>query len=191
MRRIRPGFQAVDVDTWFLKNFNPGIIDYLTGELGFTQQEMDLEYEIWRDYNMRMDPHFFDGMLKLIADFQAEGGIVAVVSHSEVDVIRRHYEVRAGGVMPDIIFGWDYDESKRKPSVYPVEQICEKFSVERESMLMVDDLKPGLTMAKNAGISIAGAGWGHDIAEIRGYMSEHCDFYFDTVAGLAAHIMDC
>ena len=188
MRQMRPGSSVVDIDTWFLKNFNPGIIEFLTGELGFTEEEMDEEYRIWREYNIDSNPMFFDGILDLIADFKKGGGIVAVVSHSEADIIRRHYEVNGDGVMPDIIFGWDYDESKRKPSVWPIEQIKLKFGIDESGMLMVDDLKPGLTMAKNASVKIAGAGWGHSVPEIESYMRANCDYYFKNVAELAAHL---
>jgi phosphoglycolate phosphatase/pyrophosphatase PpaX len=186
MRRMRPGTAAVDVETWLLKNFSPGIMEFLTDELGFNDEEMQEEFAIWHQFNEESTPHFFEGILNLIKDFQSAGGIVAVVSHSEAGIIENHYKINGKGLMPDMIFGWDDDAEKRKPSAWPIEQIRLKYGFKPEEMIMVDDLKPGLTMSRNASIHIAGAGWGHSIEEIESYMREHCDYYFTEVAELAA-----
>ena len=185
LRKIRPGAVPVDLETWFRKNFNPGVMEFFTDELQFTEEEIEQEYAIWRSFNERSIPHFFEGIIDLIKKFQKFGGIVAVVSHSEVDMIEKHYNVNGEGVNPDIIFGWDYDPDKRKPSVWPVDQIKVKYNLESEDILMVDDLKPGLVMAQKSNIRIAGAGWGHQIPEIESYMTEHCDYYFKRVSDLA------
>ena len=106
-------------------------------------------------------------------------------------MISRHYEVNGEGVNPDIIFGWDYDPEKRKPSVWPVKMILEKYDLKPEEILMVDDLKPGLEMSKNSGIEIAGAGWGHKIPEIEEYMRRHCDYYFTDVSDFTDFLSGC
>lgn len=188
IREMRPGLEPISLDDWFRKNFNPGVMEYFTGELEFTDEEIKREYEIWRRFNENANPHFFEGIPEMILEFQKQGGIIAVVSHSEADNISRHYAINGKGVKPDIIFGWDYDEAKRKPSVWPVEQIIKRWSFKKEEMLMVDDLKPGLEMSQNAGIKIAGAGWGQHVPEIKAHMSEHCDYYFHEVSDLADFI---
>ena len=188
IRQIRPDLEPVSVDDWFRKNFDPGVMEYFTDELGFTDEEIKEEYTIWRRHNENANPHFFSGITDLVKTFQNRGGIVAVVSHSEADNIERHYKVNGDGAAPDIIFGWDYDPAKRKPSAWPVEQILEKFDIEREEILMVDDLKPGLEMSRNSGINIAGAGWGQQVPEIEAYMREHCDYYFKEVEELSDFI---
>ncbi len=185
IRQMRPDSEPVSLDTWFRKNFDPGVMEFFTGELKFTEDEIQQEYKIWREFNETSNPNFFSGITELISEFQRKNGIVAVVSHSEADVISRHYKVNGSGVHPDIIFGWDYDPEKRKPSVWPVEQIKSKYNLATEEILLVDDLKPGLEMAKKSGISIAGAGWGHSIPEIEAHMREHCDYYFTGVHELA------
>ncbi|MDC7228615.1 MAG: HAD hydrolase-like protein [Spirochaetales bacterium] len=190
IKQMRPQLEPVSLEDWFRKNFEPGVMEYFTGELGFNEEEIKVEYDIWRKFNENANPHFFPGITSLIKGFQDAGGIIAVVSHSEVDNISRHYRVNGEGVHPDIIFGWDYDESKRKPSVWPVEQIKYKYGIEPSDMIMVDDLKPGLEMAKNAGIKIIGAGWGQKVPEIEKYMREHCDYYFAEVSQLAEFILN-
>jgi len=183
---MRPGTEAVDLDTWILKNFSPGVMEFLTGELGFTDEEMKEEFAIWHEFNKTAVPHFFDGIIDLIKEFQNKGGIVAVISHSEAGMIEQHYKVNGRGAMPDMIFGWDDDPQKRKPAVWPLEQIKTKYGFESGEMLMVDDLKPGLTMSKSASVPMVGAGWGHRIPEIECYMREHCDYYFTSVDELSS-----
>ena len=46
---------------------------------------------------------------------------------------------------------------------------------------MVDDMKGGYDMAKACGVPFACAGWSHDLPEIRDYMKQNCDIYFETV----------
>ena len=136
---------------------------------------------------MKRTPPFFPGFLELLTEFKSRGGLVTVVSHSEKEIIEGHYRAnhQVIGWMPDMIFGWDEDQSKRKPSIYPVERILEAFKLQPREALIVDDLKPGVVMARAAGVPVAASGWGHDIPEIRAYMKEHCFAYLDTVGDLA------
>lgn len=189
IKQMRPHLEPVSLENWFRKNFEPGVMEYFTGELGFTEEEIKREYEIWRSFNEDANPHFFKGIPELILEFQKRGGIIAIVSHSEADNIARHYSVNGAGAKPDIIFGWDYDASKRKPSVWPVEQIIDKWGFSRSEMLMVDDLKPGLEMSRSAGIKIAGAGWGQRVPEIESHMREQCDYYFKEVSDLTEFVL--
>lgn len=55
------------------------------------------------------------------------------------------------------------------------------FDLKPEEMLVADDLKPGLDMARSCGIDFAGAGWSHIIPEIADYIRKHGDYYFETV----------
>ena len=50
MDRIRPGSEQYDLAEFTRKCFYPGFSDFCRGELGFTDEEMDLEYRIWKDY---------------------------------------------------------------------------------------------------------------------------------------------
>ena len=55
---------------------------------------------------------------------------------------------------------------------------------------VLDDLKPGLDMARACGVPFAAAGWANDIPEIEGFMRENCDLYFKTVPELRAYLFD-
>ena len=122
MSILRPQVEPVTLRQWFLKNFHPGIMEYLTGELAMTPPEMEIEYEVWKRHTANTTPDFYPGFLEALSLFREKGGIVAVVSHSERHIIERHYRTNGGDVpfLPDIIFGWYYNDEMRKPSPLPV-----------------------------------------------------------------------
>ncbi len=188
MEKMRPDFPVPSLNQWFLKNFDPGIMEYLTGELGMDQNEIKEEYRIWRRYTENIIPEFFPGLVEILIEYRNRGGKVVVVSHSEEDLIKRDYleNSRITGLdyTPDIIFGWTYDETRRKPDPYPVIEGLSRLSLDKEEAVILDDLKPGVIMGKRAGVEIAAAGWSYDISEIRNYMTDNCDFYLEKVDDL-------
>jgi phosphoglycolate phosphatase-like HAD superfamily hydrolase len=190
MRRLRPGATPIGLEGWILKNFQPGIMGYLEGELGFDERELRESFEVWREFTASMVPAFFPGMLELLALFKRRGGIVVVVSHSEVHMIQRDYRAgaantpEAAGFEPDLVFGWD-DEDRRKPHPYPLLATMERFGLARTEILVLDDLKPGADMAEAAGVDFAAAGWGHAIPEIKAALHGHCRWYFETIPQFA------
>ena len=191
MRQLRPGEPPVSFEGWMEKNFHPGVMRYYREELGMDDREIREEFLIWQQFTKTTIPSFFPGFLEMLDRFRGEGGIVTVVSHSEVQHIRRDYvenqrDVRSREpLLPEIIFGWEFEETKRKPSPWPVEQILQKYGLKPEDALILDDLKPGVEMGKTSRVSVAGAGWGHNIASIRTYMQENCIEYFTTVTDFA------
>lgn len=64
------------------------------------------------------------------------------------------------------------------------------YQLKPEEMLMVDDLKPGLDMARSCMVDFAGAGWSHSIPEIADYMRTHGDYYFESVALFREFILE-
>jgi beta-phosphoglucomutase-like phosphatase (HAD superfamily) len=191
MRILRPGTEPVTLREWFLKNFHPGIMEYLAGELGMTKEEMEVEYDVWKAHTEATVPDFYPGFIETLSLFRENGGIVAVVSHSEKHIIERDYRSYNGKVkfIPDITFGWDYNSELRKPSPRPVREILQKYALEPSHALILDDLKPGVLMGKRTGVEVAGAGWGHNIPEIADYMRKHCIAYFERVEDFAGFIL--
>jgi HAD superfamily hydrolase (TIGR01509 family) len=191
MEVLRPGVPPVDLETWFRKNCNPGIMGFLVDELGMTREELQVELAIWREFTARETPQFYGGFLDALSAYKAEGGRVVVVSHSESAVILSHYR-NAGnghGVAPDLVFGWDMQPDLRKPNPYAVHETVRRLDLEPREVLVVDDLRPGIEMAAAAGVDAAAAGWAHDIPEIREFMERRCVAYFATVAEFAEFIL--
>jgi phosphoglycolate phosphatase/pyrophosphatase PpaX len=188
LRELRPGRTPPTREQWLLRNFH-GIMDYLEGDLGMTQAELVREMEIWRSWTGTHVPPFFPGFLDLLADYRSHGGLVAVISHSEAGVIERHYRAQVPPFAPDLIFGWEQEAGKRKPSPWPVQEALRRFGCPAAEALVVDDLKPGVVMARAAGVDFAAAGWSHQVAEIEKYMKAHASAYCARIEDLRALVL--
>ncbi len=185
MKVLRPEDDIISLEDWLLKNFHPGVMEYMREELKFSDKEIEEEYRIWQEYTQTRHPEFYPGFIEIIREYKENGGRVAVVSHSSEDFIKRDYERAGAGDIPEIIFGWHMDEDKRKPAPFPVkEQILKEFGIRREEALIIDDLKPAVIMGRRTGVDVAGAGWGHQIPEIVTYMKDNCHHYFHELEGL-------
>ncbi len=171
------------LDSYFVKNFHPGILSLLSDEVGLDDRELKEEEKFWSEYVKCHIPAAYPGMAEIISDFKRSGGIIAVSSHSFGEYIIRDYKHNALP-MPDDIFGWDIPPEKRKPSPDTVLEIMRKYSLEPHEILVVDDLKPGYDMARAAGVHFAAAGWAYNVPEIESFMRANCDYYFKTVAQL-------
>lgn len=157
---LRPERAEMTLDEFIGYGFDPGILPLLRDVLQLNEEEMAIEQRIWRKYTTTALPKPYDGFDRLFARFRARGGKICVVSHSERDVILRHYR-ELFGFDPDQIFGWELPEEKRKPHPYPLDAIMREFSLAPSDLLMVDDLKPGMDMARKRQVDFAWAGWSH------------------------------
>lgn len=183
LEMIRPGTHYSQ-EEFLTRSFDPGLAKFYRDELGFTDEEMKLEFEIWHGFVGSVIPSFFPGMPEVIRRQKAEGGLVCVVSHSFPVYIRRDYEA-AGLPVPDLIYGWDDDREKCKPSTYPMREIMRITGLSPRDILMVDDLKPGLDMAHGCGVDFAACGWGYEIPSIRELMKKNADYFLNTVSELS------
>jgi beta-phosphoglucomutase-like phosphatase (HAD superfamily) len=189
LRELRPGRTPPTKEQWLLRNFH-GIMEYLEGDLGMTAPELERELEIWRSWTGRHVPPFFPGFLDLLGEYRRRGGLIAVISHSEAGVIEGHYRAALNPpFVPDLIFGWEPDAAKRKPSPWPVREALRRFGCPSADALVVDDLKPGVLMAREAGVAFAAAGWSHRVEEIETWMRAHADAYCPRIEDLRALII--
>ena len=186
MKELRPG-EWMSLHDYFRMNFDPGFLPYVTQTLRLTEQELAREYEIWQSWVRRTVPRVYPGMARIIRRQKAAGGYVCVVSHS-VDVnIRRDY--RENGLPePDLVFGWEQPNERRKPNPWPLEEIRRRLDLRPEQMLMVDDLKPGYDMARAAGVPFAAACWAYDVPEIRAFMARCSALCFDRPEALEEYL---
>lgn len=151
---------------------------------GFSEQELVDEYLGWKEYIKAHIPTPFPGIESIVRRQKAEGGLICVVSHSCIQNITRDYETYFG-VLPDDIYGWDLPEEKRKPSIFPLEDIMAKYHLSPKELLVVDDMKPAWEMASKAGVPIAFAAWGRqEYPAIMEEMTRLCDYAFDSTEKL-------
>ena len=169
------------------KNFIPGIVSLFADELSLTDAEMHEEQLFWERFVETRIPTAYAGMREILERFRAEGGIIAVVSHSMTRYIERDYKENSLPA-PDAIYGWDLPRDKRKPSPFAIEDLCKKYNLTPSDIIVVDDLKPGFDMARAGGVYFAAAGWAYNVPLIKDFMQQHSDVYLSEVEALAAEL---
>lgn len=182
LRRVRPGLHYT-LEEYFDRNFDPGVLAFFGGELGFSEQEMAEEFRFWQEYVKTRVPEAYPGIREILERHRAAGCLIAVISHSISDNIRRDYRENSLPE-PDAIYGWELAEEQRKPHPWPMQNLMLRFGLRPEEILMVDDLKPGYDMCRACGVPFAAAGWANDVPQIETFMRRNCDFYFKTVQEL-------
>lgn len=185
---LRPDMKPLLFEEFVSYCFYPGFSGLCKDILKFSNEEQDYQYKVWKSYTKTKIPDFYSGFADLIIEYKGLGGIISVVSHSESEQIKRDYTLNCK-LQPDLIFGWELEEHMRKPNPYPIMEIMKRFDLDSGDILVVDDLKPGLDMARSCGTAFAGAGWSHIIPEIRDYMKLNSDYYFSTVDSFKEFIL--
>lgn len=171
MAVLRPEV-SMSLEEYFQMNCDPGILSYYKNVVKLTEEELQWEHNQWITYAAAHTPKPFPGMKELMLEHKRNGGYICVVSHNLKENILRDYE-RNGLPAPDLIFGSDYPKEQQKPSIWPIEQIMEQLQLQKQDLLMVDDLLPGYEMAKNAGIAFAAACWAHEVPSVRKVFAEN------------------
>lgn len=184
---FRPGVKQ-SLEDYMVECHNRGFAGLCRDCFHFTDEELEREHEMWMDYIMTHTPDPYPGMDAVIRRQKAEGGLVCVVSHSHVDNILRDYRTHFG-MDPDAIYGWELPPEQRKPNSYPLLDIMQRYDLKPEEILVVDDMKLACQMASPLGIKVAYSGWnGLGIPEIDAEMKNLCDYTFDTITTLEAHL---
>ena len=169
--------------------FEPGFFEYCTKILALDGEEMKYEYNNWKRFVREITPHACPGMTHIIERHRAEGGIVCVASHSETENILRDWKANFN-CAPDEIYGWDAGADKRKPSPYAVFEIAKKYSLELSDFIVIDDLKHGYDMARNAGVTFAAALWAQPSRLCREFMENNADLCFYDTAALERYLFE-
>lgn len=179
--------RMLSLEDYFRYNFHPGVIPMFTDICGLSDEELKEEEAFWYEYVQDHVPKAYPGIREILEEQRKQGGRICVVSHSFSENILRDYRENKLPE-PDLIFGWEYPPEQRKPSVWPLQKIMETFGYRPEELLVVDDLKPGYDMAREAGVPFAAAGWANDIPEIEQFMRKNCGLYFKTVPELRKYL---
>ena len=180
LKDLRPNDNPITFEDFVRGCFNPGFSALCKDIIKFTEEEQNHQQVVWKKYTESIVPDFYELFVETIQEFKKQGGIVTVVSHSERNRIERDYSIHCGFV-PDAIFGWELPEHQRKPNPYPIKEILKRFNLQETDVLMLDDLKPGLEMARSCNVEFAAAGWSHSIPEIKEQMKMESKYYFETV----------
>ena len=185
--KLRHPEVRMSLETYFVKNFSPGILELFRDIIGMSEEEIIEEEAFWKEYVKDHIPEVYPGMREILVRYKKEGGILAVASHSFADNIFRDYKAN-GLPEPDLAYGWELPKDKRKPDPFALREIMRITGLPASELLMLDDLKPGYEMARAAGVTFAAAGWANDISEIETFMRANCDVYFKTVAEFGTYL---
>lgn len=165
-------------------------VDMCKARFSLTDEELQQEYLFWKAYAREHIPQAFPGIGDVLRAYREAGGRICVVSMSSEENILRDYRVHFG-FEPDLIFGWDLPEELRKPSPYALEQIKRQFGFSSEEILVVDDMKFAVSMARSAGCPIAFAGWGRlDFPAVCEEMKHLCDYTFRSAEEFEKFLFD-
>ena len=187
--QFRPG-TTITLEEYTQGCYSLGFAEMCRQNYAFTEQELKDEYQGWKDYIRTHIPAPYPGIGEIIKRQKELGGLVCVVSHSSEEIILRDYKTHFG-ILPDDIYGWDLPEHQRKPNTYPLEQIMKKYSLSRDQILVVDDLKPAWEMASKVHVPIAFAAWGKaEFPELAEEMRKLCQYSFDSTKELESFLFD-
>ena len=179
LSHFRPNI-SMSLEQYMLYCFNPGFYDMCRQILHYTEEELIAHFEMWKNYHKTHHPDFFPGIPELIRNQKNEGGYVCVVSHSSDDVIRAAY-THGNVPMPDLIFGAEQPDKRRKPSTWPLEEIMRRLNLNKSDLLVIDDMALGQIMANRAGVKFACAGWSGLLPQIEEQMRACSDLFFSSV----------
>lgn len=186
---FRPG-KTITLEEYIRGCSQLGFTDMCRQWYGFTEQELAQEHRGWKEYIQTHTPPPYPGIDQIIRRQKEAGGLICVVSHSGQQTITRDYMTHFG-ILPDAIYGWDLPQEHRKPNPYPLEQIMAKYRLEPSQLLVVDDMLPGVEMARKAGVPVAFAGWSKtETPEIATQTEKLCDYAFYSPKKLEFFLFD-
>ncbi len=169
-------------------NFEPGFEPLCWDILKFTREEEAYQEAQWKAVSAVKKPPMFEGMPELLKKYRAAGGKIAVISHSSEEIIARDYREQCG-FEPELIYGWERGEGRRKPSLWPMKEVMRETGFAPNQLLMVDDMKPASEMAHGCKVPFAFAGWGNPSPKAHAYMKEHAEYPLETVSQLEKLIL--
>ncbi len=189
MKLHRPGV-TVTLRDYVSGCSNHAFTDWCRLQYGFSDKELEAEYQYWKAYAASHIPAPYPGIGPLLHRYRAAGGLICVSSMSAQENILRDYRAHYG-LEPDMIFGWDLLPEQRKPNPYALHRILEDHALSPAELLMVDDMKFAVPMARSVGVDIAFAGWGRvDFPDICGEMEKLCDHSFYSTESLEKFLFD-
>ena len=189
LKEYRPGM-TITQHEYISGCFHPGYIEMCRQRFGFSDEELLIEYTGWKEYIRSHVPAAYPGIGDVIRKFKQAGGILCVVSQSAQENIARDYRIHFG-IEPDAIYGWDLEPEHRKPSPWALNTIMRQYGLTAQEILVVDDMKAAVGMARGASCPIAFAGWGRkEFLDICSEMERLCDFSFYSTEELEKFLFE-
>ena len=189
LEQYRPG-RSISLQDYVGDCNQMAFVEMCRRRFSFTEDELKLEYLFWKDYAASHIPAPFEGLGAMLRRYRNAGGVICVSSMSANENILRDYRTHFD-LEPDRIFGWDLPEEQRKPDPWALQQIQAEFGFRPDQILVVDDMRFAVPMARSAGCPIAFAGWGRkEFPQICAEMESLCDFSFYSTQELQEFLFE-
>lgn len=160
LRTLRPNTEALSFEDFNHHCFVYGFYHLCKERYSFTNEEMEIEYRIWKSHTQAKQADPFEGFREILHKFKMNGGKIVVVSYSESTEIKRDY-LDHFGFEPDLIFAHDHGKDKLKPNPYPILETIKIFEIDTKEILVIDDMPVGYEMAENANVEFIWAQWAY------------------------------
>ena len=85
LKQLRPKDEVISYLDFVDYCHRFGFMDLCLEKYQFNDEEMKIEYKIWKSYTRRQIPEVFDGIKDILIDDKKQGGLIVVISHSEAD----------------------------------------------------------------------------------------------------------
>ena len=188
LSKMRPG-ESLTMKEYTELDFKIGFVNIYKQLYNFTDEEIEIEEQMWRDFAKEHSPALVPGMDKIVKKQREEGGLVVVMSHSLKEFIEKTFK-RYSMPMPDKIYGWDEKEYV-KPKPDGVYELIKLYNLKPEDIILIDDLKPGYMMARETNITFAYASWAETKTEyIEDFMKTNADVYLNDVEDLYNYLFE-
>jgi len=187
LSQLRSGQKPISYEAFTHHCHTYGFQDLCDRIYAFTNEEMKIEYKIWKSYTQSRLPLPFEGWKYILNEHLKQGGYVVVISHSESSEIKRDYLTHFQ-FEPHLIYGWELGEAFRKPETYPLEDAFIKLHLSTHECLVIDDMQLGLQMAQKLDVNFAWAAWSHLKNGIIVEKENPSILYFESIDGLRDYL---
>ncbi|MBN2839277.1 MAG: HAD hydrolase-like protein [Fusobacteriaceae bacterium] len=174
LKRLKPNLE-ISFDEYINYSFDPGFEIFLREILQLNEDEISFMYERWKEDTQDKIGIFYEEIKNFLLEFKKKGGRIAVVTHSNRKRIENDYDYNLGFIPKDI-YSWELGNEKRKPNPFPIYDIKKKYGLSNEEILVIDDLKPGFLMAKEANVDFLWAGWAYKEPKFNEYMLKNAKY---------------
>ena len=189
IERIRPG-KTLSFEEYVRDCNNMVFADMCRERWNMTEAELTEEYLGWKEYSRKHIPAVCPGIGNVIRRQKEAGGRICVSSLSTREIIERDF-LHHFGFLPDAVYDYDLPADLRKPAPFALEDIMDRFGLNPEELLLVDDMKLGCIMAQSVNVPTAFAGWSKaDFPELTEEMRRLCDHAFDSPAALERFLFE-
>lgn len=171
---------------YYCELFNKTYVEFLK-DMNLTDEEYKLEYQNWKKYTSTHHPIPFNKILSLLEYINLKGHKLVICSQSDRKTIENFFTKTF--VKVDLIIAGDRIHPERnKPYNYPINLIKKQFNVDNSQIIVVDDMKPGLLMAKNNDVKSIGVLYSgyHDM--LRNEIYELSTVVAETIEDLISYI---